>query len=353
MDFKAVLEERKPLIWKEYQKYLPGKSSSPHVLDPVQNYPVEDAFFWKGVMEYPNRQGKYVRGVLILLAAEAMGVDPQKALLTAAAMQASEDWVLMHDDWEDQSLERRGGPALHLMIGGDQAVNCGDMLHLLMWKMLRDNDYVLGPDLSREVADEMDQMLIRTVFGQSVEMKWTNENKLDLTDDDLFFVIGGKTSYYTIAGPLRLGAIIGGATQEQLDALIEFGTPLGRCFQIRDDLLDLTTDFEGQKKQFCNDLFEGKRTVPLLHLYRHAKPADKNKIKSILDKPRAQKTEEEVRWMLDKMKEYGSLEYAQNVAAKLAQEAQDVFDKKLGFLSHEPGRSHLKAAIEFILNRKR
>lgn len=352
MDFKAVLEERKPQIWSAYQMYLPGKSSSPHPMDPVHKYPLEDSFFWKGVMEYPNRQGKYVRGVLIMLAAEAMGADPKKAVLTAAAMQASEDWVLMHDDWEDQSLERRGGPALHLMVGDSQAVNCGDMLHLLMWKMLRDNDSVLGPEISRKVSEEMDQMLIRTVLGQSVEMKWTMDNKLDLTDEDLFFVIGGKTSYYTIAGPLRLGAIIGGATQDQLDALFEFGTPLGRCFQIRDDLLDLTTDFEGQKKQFCNDLFEGKRTVPLIHLYRNANPADKKKIKAILDKPRAKKTEKEVRWILDKMKEYGSLTYAQDVATKLAEEAQRVFDQKCGFLSKEPGRSHLKAAIHFILNRK-
>lgn len=351
MDFKAVLQEYKPLIWAEYQKYLPGKSSSPHPLDPVHKYQLEDDYFWKIITDYPKRQGKYVRGVLIVLAAEAMGVPREKALLTAAAMQASEDWILMHDDWEDESEERRGGPALQKLYPANQAVNAGDLLHDIQYKMLRDNDDVLDHQTSRNVFNEMIQMMERTVLGQSVEMKWINENKLDLTDDDLFFVIGGKTSYYTIAGPLRLGALIAGATQQQLDALFEFGTKLGRCFQIRDDLLDLTSDFEGQKKQQCNDLYEGKRTIPLLHLYRSASKTDQQKLKTILDKPRSEKTEEEVSWILTKMKEYGSLDYAQKVASKLADEAQVVLDQKLGFLSHEPARTHLKEAIHFILNR--
>jgi geranylgeranyl diphosphate synthase type II len=51
-------------------------------------------------------------------------------------MQMSEDWLLVHDDWEDGSDERRGKPALHKIYGDCMAINAGDMMQILMWKML-------------------------------------------------------------------------------------------------------------------------------------------------------------------------------------------------------------------------
>lgn len=353
VDFKQVLEEKKRLIWKEYQKYLPGKSSIPFRLDRIQDYGKEDDFFWKTVSDYPERQGKYVRGALILLVCEAMGIDEKKAALTAAAMQASEDWILVHDDIEDNSLERRGKPALHRVFGVPQSINAGDALHIIMWKMLKDNEKALGAEKAFRVMDEMNSMLMRTTLGQSVEIKWIEENRLDLDEEDVFFVIGGKTSYYTISGPLRLGGIIAGATEKQLEALFEFGFPLGRCFQIRDDILDVTSDFEGLKKQVGNDIWEGKRTLMLAHLLKNANRQDLEKIKAILRKSREQKTESEVRFIIEKMRGYGGIEYAEKKADEQKQEALKVFEQKLGFLSHEPGRSKLKAAVEFILNRKK
>jgi len=353
IDFKEVLAEKKKLIWAEYQKYLPGKSTAFYKEDKIENYPKEDAYFWETISDYPKRQGKYVRGALIMLVCEAMGVPEEKAALTGAAMQASEDWILIHDDLEDASLERRGKPTLHRLHSIAQTVNAGDALHIIMWKMMRDNEKILGKEKAFAVMDEMNNMLMRTTLGQSVEIKWTEENKLDLNDEDIFFVIGGKTTYYTICGPLRLGGIISGLSKEQLEALWEFGTPLGRCFQIKDDLLDLTSDFEGLKKQFGNDVFEGKRTMMLMHLLKNAGREDLKKIKAVLAKSREEKTEKEVKFIIDKMHEYGSIKYGQQKAEELKEKALKVFDEKLGFLDKEPGRSKLKAGVGFILERKR
>ncbi len=353
LDFKEVLAEKKAVIWKEYQNYLPEHTKQVYGLDNIKGYPKEDAYFWETITDYPKRQGKYVRGSLIMLVCEAKGIPEEKAALTAAAMQASEDWILVHDDLEDQSLERRGKPALHRIHSVAQTINAGDALHIVMWKMLRDNEKVLGQEKAFKIMDEMNNMLMRTTLGQAVEIKWMEENRTDLTDEDVFFLIGGKTSYYTICGPLRLGGIIAGLNEKQLDALVEFGVPLGRCFQIKDDLLDLTSDFEGQKKQVGNDIFEGKRTIMLMHLLRNAKGKDLEKIKAILEKTRNQKAEEEVQFVIKKMKEHGSLEYSEKKAAELKKEALKVFEEKLGFLDKEPGRSKLKAAVDFIIERKK
>ncbi|HUW24589.1 MAG TPA: polyprenyl synthetase family protein [Patescibacteria group bacterium] len=349
-DFQQVLAEKREIVWQEIQKYLktprfPGKIAIP------PKYQKEMDFHWQIVRTYPERLGKYLRPTLVLLTAEAMGVPEEKAIRTAAAMQTSEDWILIHDDFEDGSLARRGDATLHRLYGEELAVNAGDGLHIVMWKMLWDNRRVLGEKKAEEVTEEFYQMLTRTIFGQAVEIKWTKDNRQDLTDEDIFLILDGKTSYYTIAGPMRLGAILGGATAKQLEALWEFGQLLGRCFQITDDLLDLTSDFRGLKKQIGNDIYEGKRTIMLMHLFRKAKGKDKEKLSRIMRKGREEKTETETEWIINQMKECGSLDYGRRIAQDLATKALEAFETKLDFLRKQPARDQLKAGIDFILKR--
>lgn len=351
IDFSEVLREKRQIVWREIEKYLqkPLDLQGKFAIKPKYQKDVD--FHWQIVSDYPRRQGKYLRPALVLLTAGAMGFPRDKAIKTAAAMQTSEDWILGHDDFEDDSLQRRGQPALHRLYGSELAVNAGDGLHILMWKMLRDNEKVIGSTLAFRIIDEFYQMLSRTVIGQTVEIKWTKENKTDLTDEDILFVIESKTVYYTIAGPMRLGAILAGATYQQLETIYEFAQSLGRCFQIKDDLLDLTSDFAGQKRQIGNDIYEGKRTIMLMHLFRFAQNTDKRRLELIMQKPRLEKTRKEVEWVIQKMQKYGSLDYVQNLAEEYAKGARDIFEQKLGFLKKQPERDQLKAGIDFILKR--
>ena len=100
-----------------------------------------------------------------------------------------------------------------------------------------------------------------------------------------------------------------------------------------------------------NDVYEGKRTLILIHLLRTAKEKDKKEIIRILKKTRDEKTKEEERFIIDLMKKYKSIDYAQEKAEKLALQAREIFDKKLSFLKHSPAREEIKAGIDFILNR--
>ncbi len=352
MDFIEVLNAKKKIVWQEIEKYLQKPLSLTGELKIPQKYQQEAKFHWKLVSDYPQRKGKYLRPTLLLLTAQAMGFPEKKAIKTAAVMQTSEDWILVHDDFEDNSLERRGKPALHRLYGPELAVNAADSLHLIMWKMLRDNEKVLGAKKTFILIDEFYQMLARTSLGQTVEIKWSQKNKDNLTDKDIFFILDGKTVYYTIAGPMRLGAILAGGTRKQLDLIYKFARPLGRCFQIKDDLLDLTSDFAGLKKQRGNDIYEGKRTIMLVHLLRTIKGQEKKKFLAIMKKGRDEKTQAEVDWVLKMMKKYGSLEYGQKLAEKLANEAKKIFERELGFLSHQPARNQIKAGINFILHRE-
>lgn len=352
MDFVEVLKAKKELVWQEIEKYLQNPLSLKGKLRIPQKYQKEVDFHWQIVSDYPQRKGKYLRPTLLLLTAQAMGFPEKKAIKTAAAMQTSEDWMLAHDDFEDNSLERRGKPALHRIYGNELAVNAGDALHMLMWKILKDNEKILGTKKTCEINDEFYQMIARTCLGQTVEIKWTQENKNNLTDEDIFFVLEGKTVYYTIAGPMRLGAILAGATSKQLELIYEFSRPLGCCFQIQDDLLDLTSDFAGLKKQKGNDIYEGKRTIMLTHLLRNIKGQEKKKLAEIMKKGRDEKTPREVEWVIKMMEKYGSLEHGEKLAVKLAKQAKDIFEEKLDFLSRQPARNQIIEGIDFVLQRK-
>lgn len=351
VNFEKVLAQKRNMVWQEVQKYLRPPIFSGNLTVHPKYKPLED-FHWQLMSEYPRRLGKYLRPALVLLTAEAMGVPEKKAVLTAAAMQTSEDWILIHDDFEDGSLMRRGKPALHHLYSPELAVNAGDGLHVIMWQMLWNNRQILGEKKAAAIAQEFYQMLTRTVLGQTVEIKWTQENNRNLTDEDVFFILEGKTAYYTIAGPMRLGAILGGATAGQLEKIYEFGQALGRCFQIVDDLLDLTSDFRGLKKQQGNDIYEGKRTIMLMHLFRHATGSDKKRLVKMMAKNRGSKTAAEVTWVIKLMEKYGSLEHGRKLAEKLATQALAIFEKKLEFLKFQPARDQLTAAISFILKRE-
>jgi len=351
MDFKQVLEGKKRLVWKEIEKYLGLPLSFSGQRKIPDKYKSLLVFHQQLLADYPERKGKYLRPTLLLLACEAMGGSCSEALKTAAAMQISEDWILNHDDIEDGSLFRRGKPTLHQLYGVPLAINAGDGLHIVMWRALWDNVKILGVEKSMEIVDEFYQMLTRTFFGQTVEIKWIEENKKNLSDNDCFFIIDGKTVYYSIAGPMRLGAIVAGANKRQLEAIYEFGRPLGRCFQIRDDLLDLTSDFAGLKKQTGNDIYEGKRTVMLAHLLRKIKGKQKKRLMKIIEKKKEAKKKEEAKWVISMMEKYGSLDYAQKLAEKLAEQAREVFARKLAFFSCQPARNQLRAGIDFVLQR--
>ncbi|MBP8591482.1 polyprenyl synthetase family protein [Candidatus Shapirobacteria bacterium] len=352
LSFPQVLNQKRALVWPEIEKYLASLASFPSYCQIPKKYSSLVSFHQHITAEYPRRQGKYLRPTLVLLTAEAMGFPQEKAIKTAAAMQVSEDWILDHDDIEDNSQERRGQPTLHRLYGAELALNAGDALHILMWKILADNFPLLGEKKALSIEKEFYQILTRTALGQTVEIKWTKENRLKLDDEDIFFILDGKTSYYTIAGPMRLGAILAEAKKSQLALLYHFGQILGRSFQIRDDLLDLTSDFAGLKKQVGNDIYEGKRTIMLAFLLRETRGEDRQKLLKILAKKREEKSEEEVRWVIRAMKKYGSISYGEKLAQNLAQEAGKFFEKHLGFLAQEPARSQIRAGISFMVERK-
>jgi geranylgeranyl diphosphate synthase type II len=210
--------------------------------------------------DYPLRGGKGIRSELLLASARAHGAEPgtpayDGALWLAAALELFQNWVLIHDDIEDDSEERRGRPALHRLHGVPLAINAGDALHVCMWEAVRRAD-VPG------AVEEFLHMIHRTAEGQHLDLSWVEHREWALHAADYVQMVELKTAHYTVISPLRLGALAAGAVPAA--AFTEAGLALGTAFQIRDDVLNLAGDPLKYGKEIGGDLLEGKRTMIVL-----------------------------------------------------------------------------------------
>ncbi|NLG09327.1 MAG: polyprenyl synthetase family protein [Deinococcales bacterium] len=263
--------------------------------------------------DYPERPGKTLRGRLLVLAARAHGAPDDAAAQTLAeALELFQNWVLVHDDIEDDSEERRGRPALHRQVGMPLALNVGDAMHVAMWRHLLTLPQRAPLDL-QAALDEFGAMIMRTAAGQHLDLAWVAQERFDVAEAEYLAMVSLKTAYYTVVSPLRLGAACAGRAPSPL--LEEAGVDLGVAFQIRDDVLNLTPGAE-VGKEFAGDLYEGKRTLVLAHLLGHATPAERERVVALLRRPRAAKAPEGVAEVLALIERYGSLAYAQQVAER-------------------------------------
>lgn len=304
----------------------------------------EIALLHEMLREYPRRGGKRLRGQLLMLACGAHGGSLEVALPVAGALELFQTWVLIHDDIEDGSEQRRGQPALHRLFGMPMALNAGDMLHALMWEVLVKGRAGLGGERGYAVLDEFLRLVQVTAEGQHMELFWIERDRWDLGEDDYLEMCRKKAGWYTVPAPLRLGAIVAG--REPHPEFAGAGLDLGVAFQIRDDVLNLSGDREAYGKEIAGDLWEGKRTLILIHLLDNCTPAEREEVVERLSVPRGARVEGDVRRLRELLSRYRCVEYAQVRATALAEAATKALEPVLAAL---PGRE-FSAAISPILN---
>jgi len=306
------------------------------------------------MLDYPLRGGKHLRSVLAVQSCKAFGGDPKKMRYIAVALELFQHWILIHDDIEDFSDERRGKPALHHIYGMPLANNVGDALHIKMWALLfgKENRKLIGDKLTFKVMEEIADMSLRCTRGQSMELEWVFEKKWDIDEDDYYKMVKGKTCGYTFITPFKLGGMIAGISDKKLAMFEDIGNDLGIAFQIEDDVLNLIGEKDKYGKEIAGDIYEGKRTLMLIHLMKHATKEEKKRIVAIMNKNRKEKTKDEVDYILSLMKKYGSIEYAIEKARFFAKRAKRNFKKKFSFMKDSEAKRFIDGLFDFVVNRE-
>ena len=284
-NFNELIAAYKPLIYQKICEYVPMKEPADH---------------YKIMRDYIDRQGKYARPGLLVLVGLMYGAKPEDLILPAAAQQLSEDWILMQDDAEDDSELRRGKPAAQKLYGWVHSINATNTGQIAMWKMLK--DYIMNGDARNGnlLYEKFYEMLAYTIEGQYVENHFIHDVKnIDKASEDLYMrIVDSKTCFYTVHGPMQLGAIAAGhGDPKTLQMLKEIGTETGIAFQIVDDILDMTADETKFGKKRLGDLYEGKLTPMVLHAYKNANSEEMGRMAAIYRKKRHDKTEDEIKFI--------------------------------------------------------
>lgn len=306
--------------------------------------------------DYPLRGGKGLRPAICLSAARAAGGRTHQALLSATALELLHNGFLVHDDVEDGSQFRRGRVTLPESHGVPVAVNVGDATHVMAIAVLLENLTAIGVRKALLVLREFERMARESVEGQAIELAWIAENRFDLTDRDYVRMAYKKTCWYTVIAPLRIGVICGSAPginaplEDELAQLIEFGFLAGVAFQIQDDLLNLEADSALYGKESGGDLWEGKRTVMLLHFVRTASPPTRDRALRLLRQPRSEKSATEIDWLADAMVEAGSLEHGRALAREYCRRALSVEPTSLP-AGNGDDRRFLREMINYVIDR--
>jgi geranylgeranyl diphosphate synthase type II len=167
-------------------------------------------------------------------------------------------------------------------------------------------------------------MARETAEGQALELGWRDRNVTALVAADYLRMAMKKTAWMGMIWPAQLGLIVGSSGRADPERVVRFGYFLGVAFQIEDDLRNLSVD-PGYGKEMNGDLYEGKRTLMLIHVRGACEADERERLDAFLAQPREQKRDEDVRWLVGLMYEKGSIDHARSVAAAMGGAASHEF----------------------------
>lgn len=224
-----------------------------------------------------NSGGKRLRPLLVLLSVKAVGGKFSNAYNAAAAVEMLHNFTLVHDDIMDNANKRRGRLTLHKKYDHNTAILAGDSLLSIAYEFLLKD----CKGNAKEVISSFTQGLIEVCEGQSLDTDFELRKNVSLSE---YILMIKKKTAAMAEMCCRIGALLGGGTKTQVNALGNYGLNLGIAFQIQDDLLDISADEKEFGKTIGGDLVEGKKTFLFLEALEKSKGEDRKKLLKVIEK---------------------------------------------------------------------
>lgn len=282
--------------------------------------------------EYTMRGGKRLRPIFLIYGYKCFdNSNIDKIIDVSISVELMQSYLLIHDDIMDEDDLRRGKPTFHVVyknigeqkfrrnksfrFGENIAIVTGDILEAFGEEIIANAPF--SGELIKKALIKYTEIVKNVNYGQLLDIM--SEMKKDVTEKDILLLYKLKTASYTIEGPLHIGAILGGATNKDLEILSRYAIPLGLAFQVKDDILGLFGSEKKIGKPVGSDLSEGKKTLLILCALKNADKESKKYINDVLGK--SEITVEEINNVIDIVTKTGSLDYSLKLIKEYTKEA--------------------------------
>lgn len=239
-----------------------------------QNFTREPKNLYEPIDYILQLGGKRLRPVLTLIAADIFSGDYKKALPAAMAVETFHNFTLVHDDIMDDAPLRRGKETVHEKWDTNTGILSGDAMLILAYQYFENYE----ASIFKKLAQLFSKTAIEVCDGQQLDVDFETRN--DVTIEEYIEMIRLKTSVL-VAAALKMGAIIGGADEEQATILYDFGLNLGIAFQLQDDYLDTFGNPGTFGKQIGGDIIENKKTYLYLKALEVSNKEDQEKLHTL------------------------------------------------------------------------
>ena len=219
--------------------------------------------------------GKRIRPTLMLLAYNMFKDDPECILMQAVGLETYHNYTLLHDDLMDHADLRRGHETVHKRWNDNQAVLSGDTMLVLAYERMAQG----LTDKLGEVLSLFTQTALEIGEGQQYDIDFETRN--DVSEEEYIEMIRLKTSVL-LACALKIGALLGGASQTDADNLYKFGEQIGLAFQLQDDYLDVYGDPKVFGKAVGGDIASNKKTYMLINAFNCADDRQRKELQRLI-----------------------------------------------------------------------
>jgi geranylgeranyl diphosphate synthase type II len=240
-----------------------------------RHFPLQPSTLYDPLSYFLGLGGKRIRPVLCLMGNELFDDIHPDAYPLAAAVELFHNFSLIHDDIMDKAPLRRGKPTLHTLHGEPTALLGGDVMLVMAYEYLNS----IEASNLKSILQLFNRTAMEVCEGQQLDMDFETMQHVDL--EQYIHMIGLKTSVL-LAASLRMGSIVGGASEGNQNHLYEFGKNLGIAFQVQDDYLDAFGDPKKFGKQVGGDIKSNKKTFLLIRALETSAPPELRELRELL-----------------------------------------------------------------------
>ncbi len=260
--------------------------------------------------------------------------------------------LLMHDDFMDNDLVRRGLPTTQVLFGKTDAhygeamaVNIGDAVLCLGYERLLNSGF--EDTRMKIVMRQMLRGITNTAYGQAYDMSLPYLGKM--TEDRVLSLHRAKTGIYTYENPLIIGGILSGLSDKVLDILRDYSKHSGIAFQLQDDVLGVYGDTEKTGKSADSDLLQGKVTLLVVKTLEMGSKKQKDDVLRVWGKKKAKKRD--ILLAKKAIKDSGAYEYSVKVARKLNEKAVEIIVKLREMNLNKEAIDYLEGIARYMVSR--